>query len=110
MLDPFARSLCSQGAINSKARALALCDVVGGPEYDMPLIAESASISYKLDKTSIDFGLQLYDRIEERELFLSNTGRVVLSFAVLKASLSRINVLEILPVSGHQNTLEIGTF
>ena len=55
---------------------------------------------YKLDKTSIDFGLQQYDRIEDKEMFIFNTGKVPVTFSVLMASLSRSNVLEVLPGSG----------
>ena len=63
-------------------------------------VAESSAVVYKLDKTSIDFGLQQYDRIEDKEMFIFNTGKVPVTFSVLMASLSRSNVLEVLPGSG----------
>ena len=79
---------------------MALCEVAGGPEYELPMVAESSAVVYKLDKTAVDFGLQQYDRIEDKEIFVFNTGKVPVTFAVLMASLSRSNVLEVLPGSG----------
>ena len=89
-----------KGGIDCKAKALALCEVAGGPEYELPMVAESSAIVYRLDKTLIDFGLQQYDRFEDTEMYVFNTGKVPVTFSVLLASLSRSNVLEVLPGSG----------
>ena len=88
-------SLFCRGSNNATCRALALCDVAGGPEYELPLLAESSAIAYKLDKTLLDFGLQNYDHIEEKEVFIFNTGRVELDFEVVLSELSRTNVIEV---------------
>lgn len=89
-----------KGGVNCKARALAVCEVSGGPSYDIPLLAESSAVAYRLDKARVDFGLLQYDRVEERELNLHNTGRVPLSFQVVKSLLSRPNVVEVVPGGG----------
>jgi P pilus assembly chaperone PapD len=92
--------LLFKGAINKKCRALALCDVRGGPEYELPLLAEASAISYKLDRTMLDFGLQSYDAVEEKEVIISNTGRVDLNYQVRLTELSRLNVVEVVPMEG----------
>jgi hydrocephalus-inducing protein len=86
-----------KGGIDCKAKALALCEVAGGPEYELPMVAESSAIVHRLDKTLIDFGLLQYDRVEDAEMYVFNTGKVPVTFSVLLASLSRSNVLEVLP-------------
>ncbi|KAL1499824.1 hypothetical protein AB1Y20_012509 [Prymnesium parvum] len=95
-----------KGGINSKARAVALCEVAGGPSYELPLVAESATVSYRLDKNSLDFGLVQYDRVEEKEMYLQNTGRVPLAFQMINTMLSRSNVVEVVPSSGRVNAGE----
>lgn len=89
-----------KGLINAKAKATALCEVRGGPTYELPLTAESSAVAYRIDRTLLDFGLQLYDRVEEKEVVLTNVGRVALSFSVHKTMLSRPNVIEVLPPRG----------
>ena len=89
-----------RGTIHGKATALALCQVVGGPTYTFPLTAESSAVSWKLDRNRLDFGLQNYDRVEDKELLLTNTGRVGFTFSADKSHLSRKNVVEILPANG----------
>ena len=71
---------------------------------ELPLVAESSAVLYKLDKNELDFGLQTYDRVAEKELFLSNKGKVPFAFSVEKPALSRT---EVLPASG--NVKEGGT-
>ena len=60
--------LLFKGGVNGKARALALCEVKGGPEYELPLVAEASSVGFTLDKTALDFGMQMYNAVEEREV------------------------------------------
>ena len=89
-----------RGTSHGKLAALALCHVVGGPTYSFPLTAESSAVSWKLDRNRLDFGPQNYDRVEERDLLLSNTGRVAFTYSADKSKLSRKNVVEILPPTG----------
>ena len=105
--------LTYKGSIKAKSKALALCSVVGGPTYSLPMAAESSDINYKLtcpigtststtrDNCRVDFGLQNYDRVEEKEIYLQNTGKVLLQYSVDKSCLSRTNVVEVLPASGN---------
>ena len=63
-----------KGGINAKAKALALCEVLGGPLYELPLSAESSAVAYRLDRKELEFGMQPYDRVEEKEVFVHNLG------------------------------------
>ena len=89
--------LLYKGGHAAKARATAICEVVGGPTYELPLSADTSEVQYKLTADRLDFGLQAYDRVEEKELFLHNTGRVLFSYHCDKTMLSRSNVVEVLP-------------
>lgn len=42
---------------------MAICEVDGGPEYEISLAGEANSISYTLDKTALDFGEQLFFQV-----------------------------------------------
>ena len=95
--------LLYKGGMFAKCRAVAQCHVVGGPTYELPLLAESSEVQYKLDRTRLDFGLLNYDKVEEKEIYLANTGRVAFSYTVNKTQLSRKNVVELLPPGGTIN-------
>ncbi|KAI9356512.1 hypothetical protein DFJ73DRAFT_958267 [Zopfochytrium polystomum] len=58
----------------------AMCDVVGGPKYEICLRGEASTIEYAFDRTSLDFGQQPYQDILEQEIILTNTGLVVFDF------------------------------
>jgi hypothetical protein len=49
----------------------------------------------------MDFGVQLYDRTVERELTLTNSGKVPFDFAISMARLSRPGIVEAIPAAGH---------
>ncbi|KAJ3416712.1 hypothetical protein HDV05_000542 [Chytridiales sp. JEL 0842] len=61
----------------------ALCDVVGGPKYEVTLKGESSYIEYTFDKQVLDFGVQPYQDILEQELVLSNTGQVTFDYTTI---------------------------
>ncbi|XP_035275425.1 hydrocephalus-inducing protein homolog [Anguilla anguilla] len=71
------------GHAHISGQALALCQVEGGPTYEIALQGESSLASYSLDTTEIDLGLQLFDRVAEAEVTLWNTGKVGLEFSAL---------------------------
>ena len=70
------------GHANHKYRTTALCEVEGGPEYEVKLEGEASSIQFKLDRTEIDFLNALYDKFAREEITLQNTGKVRFDFAV----------------------------
>nr|XP_032813560.1 hydrocephalus-inducing protein homolog isoform X3 [Petromyzon marinus] len=64
------------GHAGLRARATALCRVVGGPTYEISLLGEAADMSYQLSTTEVDYGKVLFDRVAEVEITLRNTGSV----------------------------------
>ncbi|KAJ3184326.1 hypothetical protein HK101_009853, partial [Irineochytrium annulatum] len=61
----------------------AICDVVGGPKYEVNIKGEASVIEYTIDKQVLDFGTQLYQDILEQDLILSNTGRVTFDYSTI---------------------------
>ncbi|KAJ8272065.1 hypothetical protein COCON_G00109240 [Conger conger] len=76
-------SLTFYGHAHISGRALALCQVEGGPTYEVTLQGESSLASYSLDTTEIELGQQLFDRVAEAEVTLRNSGKVGLEFRAL---------------------------
>ena len=60
---------------HSKSAVVAVCEVEGGPAYDVDT-AEAHAIKYSLESTVIDVGRQPFDRVVERQLALRNEGKV----------------------------------
>eukprot|EP01116_Phalansterium_solitarium_P008376 TRINITY_DN2221_c1_g1_i5.p1 TRINITY_DN2221_c1_g1~~TRINITY_DN2221_c1_g1_i5.p1 ORF type:complete len:1262 (+),score=576.09 TRINITY_DN2221_c1_g1_i5:84-3869(+) len=77
-----------------KTHAVACCSVVGGPQYEVPLVAEASSIvQYRLDRRLLDFGMVPYDSSVSQPLSLSNTGKSVLRYSIdTSRSAGRIQV------------------
>ncbi|XP_044902281.1 hydrocephalus-inducing protein homolog isoform X9 [Felis catus] len=87
------------------AQAKALCEVEGGPTYEIMLRGEASLVNYSFDTKDINYGLQLFDHVTENEITLKNTGKVGFEFKVLTDSLSSPdNLLPgvplIVPISG----------
>ncbi|GIL73964.1 hypothetical protein Vretifemale_3957, partial [Volvox reticuliferus] len=83
-----------------RASCAAVCQVEGGPAYAVHLSGESNNIKYSVEPQMLDFGIQLYDRTVERELTLSNSGKVPFTYNFNFTRLSRIGIVEAVPVSG----------
>ncbi|XP_068943597.1 hydrocephalus-inducing protein homolog [Petaurus breviceps papuanus] len=66
------------------AQVKALCEVEGGPTYEITLKGEASLVSYKFDTKEINYGLQLFDHVMESELTLKNVGKVGFEFKVLQ--------------------------
>nr|XP_014334844.1 PREDICTED: hydrocephalus-inducing protein homolog [Bos mutus] len=65
------------------AQAKALCEVEGGPTYEIILRGEASLVNYSFDTKDINYGLQLFDLVTEKEITLKNTGKVGFEFRVL---------------------------
>ncbi|XP_074738457.1 hydrocephalus-inducing protein homolog [Strix uralensis] len=74
------------GHTNIVARVMALCRVEGGPTYEIMLSGEASLISYLLDVTEIDCGLQLFNKVTEAEVTLQNSGKMGFTYVVLRPS------------------------
>ncbi|TRY66375.1 hypothetical protein DNTS_003347 [Danionella cerebrum] len=71
------------GHTEIRTQVLALCEVEGGPTYEVTLKGQASSVSYSLDTNDLDFGLQLFDNVAEAELTLRNTGKVGFDFSTV---------------------------
>ncbi|XP_065519856.1 hydrocephalus-inducing protein-like [Lathamus discolor] len=71
------------GHANTVSQVTALCRVEGGPSYEVALRGEASCISYLLDTTEIDCGLQVFNKVTEAALTLQNSGKLGFAFAVL---------------------------
>ncbi|XP_076588631.1 hydrocephalus-inducing protein homolog [Chaetodon auriga] len=76
-------TLCFYGHQNVNRDVVAQCIVEEGPTYKIRLSGESSVISYSLDSTHVDFGLQLFDHEGEAELTLRNTGKLGFEFRII---------------------------
>ncbi|DAZ93738.1 TPA: hypothetical protein N0F65_007364 [Lagenidium giganteum] len=88
------------GHPNRKFKSLVACEVEGGPEYELTLLGEASSLVYKLDKQCIDFGQVLYNKTEDREFAIINTGKVPFPFSIYTDKVSRGRSIEIVPMTG----------
>ncbi|XP_021488188.2 hydrocephalus-inducing protein homolog [Meriones unguiculatus] len=117
VLQPYSShqiSFTFYGHCDITARAKALCEVEGGPTYEIILKGEASLVSYSFDTTNINYGLQLFDHVTEREITLKNIGKVGFEFKVLTSyQSSPKNLLPgvplILPQSGfiHSNKEQV---
>ncbi|KAJ3226665.1 hypothetical protein HK099_004409 [Clydaea vesicula] len=60
----------------------ALCDVSGGPKYELMLQGEASFMDFEFDKKILDFGTRLYQEIGEQDVLLTNTGFVSFEYTV----------------------------
>ncbi|KAK5867885.1 hypothetical protein PBY51_012341 [Eleginops maclovinus] len=71
------------GHENVSGEVVARCHVEEGPTYEVKLRGEASVISYSLDSTHIDFGLQLFDLEGEAKVTLRNTGKMGFKFSII---------------------------
>ena len=50
--------------------------------YEMILKGSASNVSYKIDRSILDFGQLIHDKKEEKDFFISNTGKVAFEFSV----------------------------
>lgn len=78
----------------------AVCNVTGGPSYEVRVSAESSHIRYTVDKHLVDIGRQQYNRASEQEVVINNTGRVPFNYVVNLSKLSRPSIVSASPAQG----------
>ncbi|XP_071973078.1 hydrocephalus-inducing protein homolog isoform X2 [Engystomops pustulosus] len=71
------------GHSHISAAARAVCEVFGGPTYEVTLHGEASLVSYDLSTREIDCGVQTFDQVAETQIFLKNTGKVSFPYTVL---------------------------
>ncbi|XP_033625714.1 hydrocephalus-inducing protein homolog [Asterias rubens] len=67
--------------IGSEAKAL--CNVEGGPCYELSLRGEASIVQYDFDTKHIDYGKRMFDQVAEAEIVLHNTGKVGFDFQAI---------------------------
>lgn len=88
------------GLENFVAEAVTSCVVEGGPEYEVLLKGEAARLEYNLDKYELNFGDILYDLIGEKEVYITNPGRVSAYFNFNLGQLQRPLTTDAHPLAG----------
>ena len=73
---------------------------------------ESNNIKFSVEPQQLDLGLQLYNRVAERDLIIFNSGKVPYDFCINTSLLSRQSVVEPVPRSGlvgpgHKETIKL---
>ncbi|KAF4708060.1 hypothetical protein FOZ62_031756, partial [Perkinsus olseni] len=77
------------GVPDRLCEAIARCNVIGGPSYDVKLRGRASELSFRIDKTHLDFGNMQFDNSAERELVIVNKSCVAAFFAVDLRGLKR---------------------
>jgi hypothetical protein len=80
--------------------AKAICEVGGGPDYEMDLVGEASVVSYRVDRTLIEMGRMMWDKTDESDFIITNTGRVDYAFSIATDAASRPGVVSVLPQQG----------
>jgi len=95
---------------NQKLATTAVCEVEGGPAYNVEVACEASTIKYAIDKPTLHFGQALFHKTIEKDVQLQNTGRVPFPFKVSTEHLQRKSVLDIRPTEGRLGPGEKVTF
>ena len=83
------------GHSNRRFKGLTVCEVEGGPEYEITLLGEASQVGFKLDRSLVDFGKVLHTKCEEREFSIINTGKVAFNYTISNKLVSRADLFEI---------------
>ncbi len=70
------------GHMNAFHQSIALCEVLGGPEYEVQLQGEASSMLYTIDKTELDFGDNELGYKKSELIVVQNVGRVPFNFEI----------------------------
>eukprot|EP00940_MAST-03C_sp_MAST-3C-sp2_P002755 g2755.t1 len=88
------------GHANRQFRGTCICEVEGGPDYEVTLVGGASHVSYEIETDELDFGELVHDHVEEKEFFITNTSSVPLNFRVLDDKVTREGVISVYPKSG----------
>merc|ERR1711965_1147035 len=83
-----------------KFKGACLCEVKGGPEYEMTLKGEASTVGFRLDRSLLDFGKVLYSKREDKEFCIMNQSKVAFSFKISIMGGEREGVVEVQPSTG----------
>lgn len=80
--------------------ATAICEVEGGPNYIMNLRGESSSVKFGVDNSELDYGVIPYYSPQEKDITISNTGKIAIDFNFDFGTLKRKDIIQVIPESG----------
>lgn len=92
--------------VSHKVKAIAVCHVEGGPDYEVALEGDSSLISYKLNTHALDLGDVRFCDWVQKEFVIENTGKVQFNFSVSLQKILRKGLIEVIPKSGRINGQE----
>jgi hydrocephalus-inducing protein len=61
---------------NHKVKAIAVCHVEGGPDYEVTLEGDSSLIAYKISSNLLELGEVRFCDWVQKEFYIENTGKV----------------------------------
>jgi hydrocephalus-inducing protein len=61
---------------NHKGKAIAVCHVEGGPDYEVTLEGDQSLIAYKISSNLLEFGEVRFCDWVQKEFYIENTGKV----------------------------------
>jgi len=93
-------AISGQDGKSSSYQAHAICHIKGGPDYSLSLNGSAAAIMYRIDPTSIDFGIVRYDSTLTKQIVLTNLSDVAISFSSKIPKNSRFSTFTTSPMDG----------
>ena len=87
-------------ASGSRHTAIAVCNVEGGPDYEVVLSGESSMVGYQLSRYHLNFGDIPYNESSAQEFFIENVGKVPFEYSINLDTLQRPGILEVTPSQG----------
>ncbi len=88
------------GHPNRIFKSMCVCEVEGGPEYEIKLRGEASDIGYEVSASSLTFGNVVFNKQEERDFFVVNTGKVPFSFRIKTEHISGPSLFTVHPTHG----------
>ena len=79
---------------------IAVCSVVGGPDYEITIAGDSSFVSHRLSVNELDYGEIPYNESSSKEFFVENVGKVPFEFNINLSTVSRPGLVECHPMTG----------
>lgn len=89
--------------VNHKVKAVAVCHVEGGPDYEVLLEGDSSLISYKISTNLLELGEVRFCDWMQKEFYIENTGKVQFNFSIILNKIIRKGLVEVIPKNGKIN-------
>ena len=89
--------------VNRKVKAVAVCHVEGGPDYEVLLEGDSSLISYKISTNLLELGEVRFCDWMQKEFYIENTGKVQFNFSIILNKIIRKGLVEVIPKNGKIN-------